>query len=378
MENFRLKKEGLRAEDAEMLLSLNQKSFVANENYRNRLLYLLGRVEEPHKEVTSAMREADLFRLYYFFNMFDWEKYGEMSFHGKYGDMIKKVIKLPSGVRKEVILKGKYGKWTWYEDSGDEFSNGKLGKRALDKSSVDEVSEESLNKLAPDERYYDDTSEESYDWVIPVIGYPDCVFLDGEGGFICCILKYTSSGADRDDVYRKCEAELQWYYYLGATKVYFIYVSCEGTFFDGVKASDPILVPLDKDMQVNLDEALDWLKNYTLPYLSGLFESGKDIVAQYADIPDDKKELVSQLFDCVVEREKLKVKEEELRAHLLAYMKEVGVYKIGWDSSNITYIDASSSKIFDKTKLFKVHPELNVSEFYKVVRKAEQLRVKIK
>lgn len=170
--------------------------------------------------------------------------------------------------------------------------------------------------------------------------------------------KYSHDGLEK-----KYQAQLQWYYMLGADAV----CLCSDT-ADGRKTTDVSRDPATVDALTaaleTIDEAFPAL-DLTIKE-KGIDELPPKVAALLKDI-----ETVIKLM--AQDEEMLKAK----KAELLAYMDGNSLNKIWSDTATITYTAPSSSVGFDAKKFEKDHADLFAAYRTKITKKAGYLTVKI-
>mgnify|MGYP002519110280 FL=1 len=162
---------------------------------------------------------------------------------------------------------------------------------------------------------------------------------------------------------KQYQAQLQWYYMLGADAV----CLCSDT-ADGRKTTD---VARDGKMVDALAEAL-WTIDMAFDTLDlTINERGADelpptVAALIKDIETITKKMAQ-------EEETLKAK----KADLMAYMDGNSLNKVWSDTASVTYTAPSSSVGFDAKKFEKDHPDMFTAYRTKITKKSGYLTVKI-
>lgn len=170
--------------------------------------------------------------------------------------------------------------------------------------------------------------------------------------------KFSHAGLEK-----QYQAQLQWYYLLGADSV----CLCSDT-ADGRKTTDVLrddkMVELLKMGLETIDEAFPQL-DLTINE-KGCDELPTEIAALMKDI-----ETMTKLM--VQDEEMLKAK----KAELLAYMDGNNLNKVTTATASMTYTAPSSSIGFDAKKFEKDHPDLFAAYRTKITKKSGYLTVKI-
>lgn len=166
-----------------------------------------------------------------------------------------------------------------------------------------------------------------------------------------------------DGLEKQYQAQLQWYYMLGADAVCLCSDTADGRKTTDI-ARDPVAVDSLASALATIDEAFPALDltiteksiNELSPEMSALFESIKHITNIIAR-----------------DEELLKAKKEEL----LTYMDGNDLNKIWSNTASITYTAPSSSVGFDAKKFEKDHADLFAAYCTKITKKSGYLTVKI-
>lgn len=165
-----------------------------------------------------------------------------------------------------------------------------------------------------------------------------------------------------DAVMRDYYAQLQWYYLLGARRVYLLH---------GVGA-----VPFDAET-VSTTQVYVERDNYTIEMLrKGVMLLDNALTNGWKPVPpetctvEDASNTVRKAFERLCEikqqRNMLDEEEEQIRAMIMSYLEDMSYTQITDGVYSAIYTKESESRTFDKSKLFKLHPEFDKDEFYKV------------
>ena len=174
---------------------------------------------------------------------------------------------------------------------------------------------------------------------------------------------------DIDKVVKQYQAQLQWYYMLGADNVYIIHG--RGGIDEGIATIEDInIVKVLQDKQVQ-KEILQGLK-IAQEYYDKLPANEFDDIKKDAEL-DNLCEEVGNLQGALNDIEsQIKEKKEKI----LQLMKEKEIDKVSTENCNITYLCAVVRKSFDSTKFKKDHPDM-YNEYIKETTTADTIRISI-
>ena len=168
---------------------------------------------------------------------------------------------------------------------------------------------------------------------------------------------------NHDGLEKQYQAQLQWYYMLGADAV----CLCSDT-SDGRKTTDVARDPVTVELLVSALETID--KAFPAMDLTinekGIGELPPTVAALIAEIETITKKMAH-------DEETLKAK----KAELLAYMDGNSLNKVWSDTASVTYTAPSSSVGFDTKKFEKDHPDMFAAYRTKITKKSGYLTVKI-
>jgi len=167
-----------------------------------------------------------------------------------------------------------------------------------------------------------------------------------------------------DGLEKQYQAQLQWYYMLGADAVCLCSDTSDGRKTTDV-ARDPVAVDALAAALETIDEAFPAL-DLTIND-NGINELPPTVAALLKDIETTTK-LMAQ------EEEMLKAK----KAELLAYMDGNNLNKVWTDTASVTYTAPTSSVGFDAKKFEKDHADLYAAYHTKITKKAGYLTVNLK
>lgn len=174
---------------------------------------------------------------------------------------------------------------------------------------------------------------------------------------------------DIDKVVKQYQAQLQWYYMLGADNVYIIHG--RGGVDEGIATIEDIniiKVLQDKQMQREILQGLKIAQEYYDKLPSNEFED----IQEDAEL-DNLCEEVGNLQGAWNDIEsQIKEKKEKI----LQLMKEKEIDKVSTENCNITYLCGGVRKSFDSTKFKKDHPDI-YNEYIKETTTADTIRISI-
>ena len=168
---------------------------------------------------------------------------------------------------------------------------------------------------------------------------------------------------NHDGLEEQYQAQLQWYYMLGADAVCLCSDTADGRKTTDVMRDDMMVEMLKVSLEI-IDEAFPAL-DLTINE-KGVGELPPTVAALIKDIETMTK-LMAQ------DEETLKAK----KAELLAYMDGNDLTKVWSNTASVSYIAPSSSLGFDAKKFEKDHPDMFAAYRTKITKKSGYLTVKI-
>ena len=168
---------------------------------------------------------------------------------------------------------------------------------------------------------------------------------------------------NHDGLKKQYQAQLQWYYMLGADAVCLCSDTAEGRKTTDVARDDMMVEMLKASLEI-IDEAFPII-DLTITEKS-INELPPTVAAMVAEIEAITKTMVQ-------EEETLKAK----KAELLAYMDGHDLTKVWSNTASVSYTSPSSSIGFDAKKFEKDHADLFAAYRTKITKKAGYLTVKI-
>lgn len=174
---------------------------------------------------------------------------------------------------------------------------------------------------------------------------------------------------DIERVLKQYQAQLQWYYMLGADNVYIIHG--KGGIDEGIATIEDInivKVPQDKILQKEILQGLKIAQEYYDKLPGNEFEEiSKD--AELDNLCEEVGNLQGALNDI---ESQIKEKKEKI----FQLMKEKEIDKISTENCNITYLCGGVRKTFDSTKFKKDHPDI-YNEYIKETLATDTIRISI-
>ena len=171
-----------------------------------------------------------------------------------------------------------------------------------------------------------------------------------EGGFDVYELKFVN-GKSIDEVAQTYYWQLQWYYMLGATKVYLVH---------GIGNVDPFevkgvqLLPIDKD-----EVAIETLKK-GLQILDDAIESGWQPTLRTEEKAEDTILLddINEMESLLRQKEEIDSKIATIKERLMEYMMISGVDKIQCPQGNLSYSKPTITRTIDSKRLKAEHKDI--------------------
>lgn len=152
------------------------------------------------------------------------------------------------------------------------------------------------------------------------------------------------------------EAQLQWYYLLGAKRVTLVVQDSAQPFGQGIQyfyieRKNDIVKCLANGIRL-VDDA--WVSDEHM-------QVREDI--DMSELMPFEQDAVQVLNDTLRTIKVLEQKAADVKRTLLLLMEQIGIKSITNDAFTITYVGESKRKVFDKAKLQTAHPELDLSEY---------------
>lgn len=168
-------------------------------------------------------------------------------------------------------------------------------------------------------------------------------------------------------------SQLQWYYMLGASKVYLKHGW--GEIYPQLGVASTRTKHIIKDEKhiailINGIKLIDELCNdytYTKPEEVGV-----------EDLTTFEQKEVMLLTSILSEINEATKRAEDVKARMLQMMSIYGIKSIKSDAYSITYFPPSEAYTFDKAKLLKDHPEINEADYLKASKKKEFIKISLK
>lgn len=188
------------------------------------------------------------------------------------------------------------------------------------------------------------------------------------------VIELKFSKLSSDEVIKKYNAQLQWYYMLGADSVTLIIG--RGT-VEPFHVEDIDSIEIKKDCEI-IDKLRKGLQNINEKFLP-LIKSGSELYKEEGinDTPPAISNAVSKLSELKKLENEICDKIEEQKAAIFEYMQSFSVNKINGNDIKINYIADSVTTVFDKKKLFDQHKELKESDYQKTTNKKGYLKIEL-
>lgn len=180
---------------------------------------------------------------------------------------------------------------------------------------------------------------------------------------------------DSDKVQREYEAQLQWYYLLGAKNVFLYHGHGEVDPFDPEEV-EAFLIAIEQNEDICRD------------IMAGVKELDRAIRDGWRPITPEKQHIeetsltVQRAFEtlqqCKQQREALDEEETAAKAVIASYMEGFACSSIFADNGDaVIMTKASTSRTFDGSKFLKAHPEFDTDEFYKTTTRKASISFKV-
>ena len=180
--------------------------------------------------------------------------------------------------------------------------------------------------------------------------HADFVVYPNEGGFEVFELKYVN-GESTSEVAQTYYWQLQWYYMLGATKVYLVH---------GIGDVDPFKVKGVQLLSIDKDEvAIETLKK-GLQILDDAIESGWQPTLRTEEKAEDTILLddINEMESLLRQKEEIDSKISAIKERLMEYMMISGVNKIQCPQGNLSYSKPTITRIIDSKRLKAEHKDI--------------------
>ena len=190
-----------------------------------------------------------------------------------------------------------------------------------------------------------------------------------------------------DEVIKTYMPQLQWYYLLGMDHV-ILYVG-SGEVHNSEYYNDnefkpdnvsAVSIPKDKKIIEKLENGLSKVQTIWLPWV---IARGDDYIKEDKSTPTAINELIDDVAISMLKIKELENEVEAKKTEILEYMKMLDIAVIDSDGINsngakVYYSSETVSNVFDKSLLFKEHPELNESDYQKKSKRKEFLKIQVK
>lgn len=165
--------------------------------------------------------------------------------------------------------------------------------------------------------------------------------------------------------------QLQWYYMLGATKVWAVICDSSMQFESGTRM--PVLSYRNKAIVDILHKGVELLDNEW----DNIDLSTGDEIETEELLPFEKEEVIA-LTNYLMEIKQLEAQAEERKQKVLSFMQDNNIKSLKAENYSITYVPESTATTFDKKKLLKEHPEINESDYVRITEKKPYIKVTIR
>ena len=171
-----------------------------------------------------------------------------------------------------------------------------------------------------------------------------------DGGFDVYELKFVN-GKSIDEVVQTYYWQLQWYYMLGATKVYLVHGIGD---VEPFKVKGVQLLPIDKD-----EVAIETLKK-GLQILDDAIASGWQPTLRTEEKAEDTILLddINEMESLLRQKEEIDSKIATIKERLMAYMMISGVDKIQCPQGNLSYSKPTITRTIDSKRLKAEHKDI--------------------
>ena len=171
-----------------------------------------------------------------------------------------------------------------------------------------------------------------------------------DDGFDVYELKFVN-GKSIDEVAQTYYWQLQWYYMLGATKVYLVHGIGD---VDPFKVKGVQLLPIDKD-----EVAIETLKK-GLQILDDAIESGWQPTLRTEEKAEDTILLddINEMESLLRQKEEIDSKISAIKERLMTYMMISGVDKIQCPQGNLSYSKPTITRTIDSKRLKAEHKDI--------------------
>ncbi|HPL95116.1 MAG TPA: hypothetical protein PLK02_08450 [Paludibacteraceae bacterium] len=164
----------------------------------------------------------------------------------------------------------------------------------------------------------------------------------------------------------KYEAQLQWYYLLGVSKVTLIHCYQSDDF------SQWNAKTVEKDYQT-IDELWNGLALIN-EFIKDFKYVEKEEWTDFDLMPFENEE-VQLMYNALCEMKQLEKLIDEKKANLLELMRSNNVKQLKSELYTITYVPEGEAVTFDKAKMLKEHPEIKESDYQKKSKKSDYLKI---
>lgn len=199
--------------------------------------------------------------------------------------------------------------------------------------------------------------------------HADFTLREVKGGKILDVVECKFVQKDTEKVAQEYQAQLQWYYIMGASSV---------TLYHGRGQVEPF----DPDTIEAVNYDIDRNNELCAVILAGVKMLDQAISDGWKPITPDKQHIIEasatvqlafhKLQSISIQKKQMEAEEAEAKAIIESYMIDFECSSIYDDFGNsVIMTKSSTSRTFDGAKFLKAHPEYNTDEYYKTsIRKA--------
>lgn len=189
------------------------------------------------------------------------------------------------------------------------------------------------------------------------------------------VIESKYSQKSTDEVERDYNAQLQWYYFLGAKQVKLVHGWGEVNPFEVEDVAIRIIERNEQDIKA-FGRGLKLIEEYVQDVE---FEQATQQLEYKTDrLPQSQQSNVIAIRTRLSQIKEAENKLDELRADLLKYMEENRIVKIEDDKCIVTYTSPSSKRTFDSKKAQADFPALKGEAYYKISPVKSSITIKLK
>ena len=188
---------------------------------------------------------------------------------------------------------------------------------------------------------------------------------DGEVWELKCV-------SDPDEAENDYFEQLQWYYMLGADRVWLVVCDSRADSFES-GCRMPVLVERDENVISYLREGISLVdKNWNNIDLTLPEEVSSN------DLMPTEKTAALILKTCLSQIKEYERQAEQAKETLKNWMEANNIQKIDNEEYSINFVPESTTVTLDKSKLFKAHPEISEQDYLKISPKKSYIKITLK